>query len=109
MHIKIKKSKKVLLQLYDDENVEKECLRLDLGYQKFEKICLKINEILSRHDYFLRMFELRKKFHYLLKSNLCKNVSSCITEKLNGFHIVSLKFGKKLRKNSDLSILSLNQ
>ena len=29
---------------------------------------------------------------------MLKKVSSCITEKLNGFHIVNLEYGKKVRK-----------
>ena len=39
------------------------------------------------------MENFSKMFFYLTKK-----VSSCITEKFNGFHIVSLEYGKKLRK-----------
>ena len=39
------------------------------------------------------MENFSKMFFYLPKK-----VSSCITEKSNGFHIVSLEYGKKLRK-----------
>ena len=46
----------------------KSLLRLD-GEDKlnFENQCFKINTILSRHNMFLRVFELKDKFHYLLK------------------------------------------
>ena len=48
----------------------KSLLRLD-GEDKlnFENQCFKINTILSRHNMFLRVFELKDKFHYLLKQN----------------------------------------
>ena len=48
----------------------KSLLRLD-GEDKlnFENQCFKINRILSRHNMFLRVFELKNKFHYLIKQN----------------------------------------
>ena len=33
--------------------------------QKFNNICYEINSILSKHDYFLKVFELKNKFRYL--------------------------------------------
>ena len=40
---------------------EKDFLQLDLDYQKFQKQCFRINKILSKHGYFLRVFEKKKK------------------------------------------------
>ena len=53
--------------LYNQLSNKKEYLELDLDYQRLEKICFQINEILSRRDYFLRIFESNKKIHNLLK------------------------------------------
>ena len=82
---------------------QKDFLQLNLHHQKFEKQCFKINEILSKHGYFLRVYEQKKKFHTLFMKNIdkrsmIKKLCSCVVEKFNGFHIVSLKYGKKLRK-----------
>ena len=82
----------------------KSLLRLD-GQDKlnFENQCFKINRILSRHNMFLRVFELKDKFHYLIKQNseqkkFFKEVSACIIERFNGFTIVRLEFDNQIRK-----------
>ena len=51
---------------------------------------------------FFQIYKLRKKFRYLIHSGFQKNkllgiYRSCITEKLNGFHIVKVKTGNKTR------------
>ena len=53
--------------LYNQLSNNKEYLQLDLDYQRLEKICFQINKILSRHDYFLRIFESKKKINNLIK------------------------------------------
>ena len=82
----------------------KSLLRLD-GEDKlnFENQCFKINRILSRHNMFLRVFELKDKFHYLLKQNseqkkYFSEVSACVIERFNGFTIVRLEFDNEIRK-----------
>ena len=88
--------------LYNQLNEEKECLQLDLDYRKFKKISLIINEILSRHVFFQRLFELRQKFHYPLKKNTEKETmrKKCLVvlKKSMAPNMVSLEFGKKLRE-----------
>ena len=59
-----------------------------------------INSILNKHGLFLRVYELKDKFWSLTirnsnKNNILRQVSSCLTEKLNGFHIVSIEQEKK--------------
>ena len=49
--------------------------------------------------------EQKKKFYSLLTKNsekpsMIRKLSSCVTKKLNGFHIVALEYGKKLRKRN---------
>ena len=59
--------------------------------------------LLAKHGYFLRVFELRNKFRHLAlknpkKQNIVRQLSSCINEKYNGFHVISIQYSKKLRK-----------
>ena len=82
---------------------DKDFLQLSLDHRKFENRCFRVNKILSKHVYFLRVFELREKFYTLFTKNnekqtIIRKVSSCLTEKFNGLNIVSLEYGKKLRK-----------
>ena len=64
--------------------------------QKFNNICYEINSILSKHDYFLKVFELKNKFRHLSmkepkKQNIVRQLSSCLMEKYNGFQVISIK------------------
>ena len=57
-----------------------------LDLQKFNNICYEINLILSKHNYFLRIFELKNKYRQLLtkepkKQNIVRQLSSCLIEK----------------------------
>ena len=90
--------------LYDNLFKIKLQLRLD-GQDKlnFENQCFKINRILSSHNMFLRVFELKDKFHYILKQNCeqkkyVNEVSACVIERFNGFTIVRLQFDNEIRK-----------
>ena len=74
-----------------------------LDYQKFNNQCHEINLLLAKHGYFLRVFELKNKFRHLtLKNpknqNIARQLSSCLNEKYNGFHIILIEYSKKLRK-----------
>ena len=82
----------------------KSLLRLD-GKDKlnFENQCFKINTILSRHNMFLRVFELKDKFRYIIKQNseqkkYFSEVSACVVERFNGFTIVRLEFDNEIRR-----------
>ena len=57
--------------------------------------------LLAKHEYFLRVFELRGKFCHLTlknpkKQNIIRQLSSCIDEKYIGFQIISNEYSKKL-------------
>ena len=105
--------------LQDEENLKKDVgialsndlfeikslLRLD-GQDKlnFENQCFKVNTILSRYNLFLRVFELKDKFRYLIKQDSVQNkhfreLSACIIERFNGFQIVRLEFDNEIRKD----------
>ena len=71
--------------------------------QYFFNMCYDLTIILSEFGYFLRVFELKKKFRYLFlknpdKQTVVKTLSSCITEKFNGFTIIRNEYAKKVRK-----------
>ena len=71
--------------------------------QKFNNICYESNSILSKHDYFLKVFELKNKFRHLSmkepkKQNIVRQLSSCLMEKYNGFQVISIEYARKQRK-----------
>ena len=60
--------------------------------------------MLNRYGLFLRVYELKDKFCYLIKQDsekktVFRELSSCIVEKFNGFNIVRVEFSKKLRQS----------
>ena len=67
-------------------------------------MCYEINTILSKHNYFLRVFELKKKFRRFTmkdksKQNMVRKLSSSAIEKYSGFKVISTEFKKKTKKN----------
>ena len=76
--------------------LNKEKFFLALDNPKFNIQCHKINGILAAYGYFLRLFELKGKFRHLIIKNqkyiyiyiyIVRHLSSCITEKYNGFPV----------------------
>ena len=89
--------------LFTQLNQEK--FNMILDYQKFNSQCHKVNMLLDKHGYFLRVFELKNKFcHLALKNpktqNIFRELPSCINQKYNGFHVISIEYSKKLRKKN---------
>ena len=54
-------------QLYDALFCSKK--RLDLDIQYFENQCFSVNDLLIKHGLFLRIYELKDKYHYLIKQD----------------------------------------
>ena len=83
----------------------KNSLRLDgQDVLNFENQCFQVNTILSRHNMFLRVFELKDKFRYLIKQSSeqkkrFRELSACVIERFNGFQIVRLEFDNEIRRN----------
>ena len=55
------------------------------------------------HGYF-SVFELKNRFYHLtlkdsIKQIIVRQLSSCLNEKYNGFHVVSNEYSRKLRTN----------
>ena len=76
-----------------------------LDYQKVNSECHKINLLLAKYGYFLRVFELKDKLRHLTlknpnKQSIARQLSSCIIEKYNSFHVISIKKKKKLREKN---------
>ena len=93
----------VKTETFDEFNLIKERLKLDLDLMNFENQCFQINRILMKSSFFLRVYELKDKFQYLLKQdpqkkNVIRDLSSCIIEKFNGFNIARLELDRELRK-----------
>ena len=75
-----------------------------IDLKQFNNTCHLINYVLSNHNYILRVFELKNKFRYLSmkepkKQNIVRQRSSCLSEKYNGFQVVSIEYARKQRKN----------
>ena len=57
-----------------------------------------------KNGYFLRIYELKKKFRYVThnntkKKNIIRKASSCIKQKFNGFNIVSVEYNRQIRRD----------
>ena len=52
--------------------LNQEKFNIILDYQKFNNQCHKVNMLLAKHGYFLRVFKLKNKFHHLALKNLKK-------------------------------------
>ena len=63
-------------------------------------MCYEINSILSKCNYFLRVFELKNRFSMKDKSKqkIVRQLSSCLIEKYSGFRLISIEHEKKQRK-----------
>ena len=86
------------------EQLEEGKFKFILHLQKFNNICYEINLILSKHNYFLRIFELKDKYRQLSmkepkKQNIARQLSSILIEKYNGFQVISTEFDRKQNKN----------
>ena len=56
-------------QLHDALFSAKKKKRLDLDIQYFENQCFSVNDLLIKHGLFLRIYELKDKYHYLIKQD----------------------------------------
>ena len=82
-------------------HLNQEKFNISLDYQKLNSQWHEINMTFAKCGYFLRVFELKSKFRHLAlktpkKQNIVRQLSSCINEKYNGFHVISTEYSKKL-------------
>ena len=76
-------------------------LKLDFDMLNFKQQCHQVNQILSKCNFFLKVYELKEKFRLLVKQNpdkkyIVRELSGCITNKYDGFNIVWLEDSKKI-------------
>ena len=69
-------------------------LKLNLCLSTFETQYHIINDLLIEKNLFLRFYELRRKFRYLIKelskgkNSVKRDLLACVEEPFNGFHII---------------------
>ena len=90
-------------QLYDAILSRKDNFRLDLDFQNFENQCFPVTDLIIKYGLFLRIYELKDKFRYLIKQDsenktVLRDLSSCVIEKLNDFNIIRVEFSKTIRQ-----------
>ena len=90
----------MFLEQLDEKTPE---LFLDLNIQTLERQSHTINDLLLSKNLFLRVFEQRKKFKYMIKKSPTKNkvkreLYSCVEERFNGFQVVRHLFGKEEKR-----------
>ena len=97
--------KEIGSELYFEIAEKKDSCILDLNKAHFDEMCYKINEILIKEKFFLRVYEIKDKFRYLFhedhnKKNVLRSLSSCIKEKFNGFTFADIWLQAKQKSNS---------
>ena len=90
-------------KLFEALSKAKVNLRLDLDIQNFENQCYLVNSLLNENNLFLIVHELKDKFRYFIRQDvnrkiILRELSACVIEKFNGFHIVLTDFDNKLRR-----------
>ena len=105
--------KALAYQMKGEENVpqtlikqikQPEKFKFIVDQQYFFNMCYELTMILSQFGYFLRVFELKKKYRHLFlkkpgEQKILKQLSSCINEKFNGFTIIRSEYEKKVRRD----------
>ena len=89
--------------LFEEIN-QPEKFKFIIDQHYFFIMCYHIAMILAKFGYFLPIYELKKKYRYLFMKKLdqqkmVKQLSSCLTEKYNGFTVIRIEHEKKERKN----------
>ena len=88
--------------LYGDLIDVKDEIQLDRTLFGFFNRCFLVIELLSKYDYFLKFYERRDKFRFLInkkierKNKVTRDLSSSAIEKFNGYELIKHELdGKK--------------
>ena len=85
---------------FDLIDIEPETL-LDKTLFGFFDRCLAINKVLAKHVFFLKFFERRNVYRFLIKkkvqgkNEVNRNLSACVLEKFNGYEIIRNDLSRK--------------
>ena len=95
------KENEIIKQIMEQLSVENFDFSLDL--QEFERVCYRINEVITEHKFFLRVFEQKNKYRNILlkqpeKQSQVKQLASCLNKKYNGFQVIRNSFSKRERR-----------
>ena len=78
---------------FDLIEIEPETM-LDKTLFGFFERCYKINKVISKHGFFLKFFERRNMYRFLIKkkvqrkNEVTRNLSACVLEKFNGYETI---------------------
>ena len=82
---------------YNELLENKDEIKLDKTIFGYFDTCFKVNDVLSNHNFFLKFFEWRYVFRFLIqkkvqgKNLLTRNLSSSVVEKFNGYEMIRRK------------------
>ena len=86
-----------LLEINDD-------IKLDRSIFGFFDRCFRTNQVLAKHNFFLKFCERRHDFRFQIKkkvegkNQVTRNLSSCVLEKFNGYEIIKHQLARKEKK-----------
>ena len=87
--------------LYGDLIDVKDEMQLDRTLFGFFNRCFLVIELLSKYDYFLKFYERREKFRFLInkkierKNKVTRDLSSSAIEKFNGYELIKHELNDK--------------
>ena len=87
---------------FDLLEIEPEAL-LDKTLFGFFERCYTINKVLTKYGYFLKFFERRNVYRFLIKKKLqgknkiTRNLSACFVGKFNGYEVIRNDLARKER------------
>ena len=89
---------------YNDLLEIKDDIKLDRSIFGFFDRCFRANQVLAKHNFFLKFFERRDDFRFQIKkkvegkNQVTRNLSSCVLEKFNGYEIIKHQLARKEKK-----------
>ena len=84
-------------ELFDSLKKIKDRLHLSLSLATFEEQCFDLNKISMKNCLFLRVYERRNKFRFLINkpptghNRVIRDSSSCVIPKYNGYQVVKIE------------------
>ena len=91
---------------FDLKDIEPETFLYKTLFGFFER-CHKINEVLSKHGFFVRFFEQRNMYRFPIKKNVqgknkvIRNLSSCVLRKFSGYETIRNDLARKEYRSID--------
>ena len=89
-----KKRQGIFLEKIENLIDIKDEIQLDRNLFGFFNRCFLVNELLSKYNYFLKFYERRDKFRFLMnkklerKNKVTRDFSSSVIEKFNGYEAI---------------------